>query len=165
MTSGTITTANVATAPMLTTAGTEGTNFYTVTFTGGTLNVNEWDIRSVSNAGVQLGAGVTLTTFDNITWSNTFQTTGGTADSFLNVTSQTATLTGHTFPATWTGGECAVRLDTSGTLTMTNVTGAFSGDANDCDAANSRGGVTGTGIVSWGHAPRHSGSSGYPAIY
>ena len=119
----------------------------------------------MSNTGVQIGSGVTLTTLDNITWSNTFQTTGGTADSLLSVVSQTATLSNHTFPASWTGGECAVRLNTSGTLTMQSVTGAFSGDANDCDSTNSRGGVTGTGVVTWGRVPRHSGSSGYPAIY
>ena len=67
-------------------------------------------------------------------------------------------LDGHTFPASWTSGECAVRLNTSGTLTMTNFTGAFTGDANDCDSANGRGGVTGTGVVTWGsRIPRPSG--------
>ena len=112
---------------------------------------------------------MTLTKLDNITWSNTFQTTGGTSDSILNVTSQTATLSGHAFPASWAGGECAVRLNTSGTLTMSGENGTFLGDANDCDSTNSRGGVTGTGVVTWSgtqqRIPRHSGSSGYPAIY
>jgi NAD(P)-dependent dehydrogenase (short-subunit alcohol dehydrogenase family) len=93
MSSGTITTADVVTAPVLTTSGTEGTNFFTVNFTGGTLNVAEWDIRSVDSTGVQIGSTVTLTAFNRITWSNTFQTTAGTADSLLNAVSQTATLT------------------------------------------------------------------------
>jgi hypothetical protein len=48
---------------------------------------------------------------------------------------------------------------------MNNATGALSGDANDCDSSNGRGGVTGTGVVAWGRSPRPSGSSGYPSIY
>lgn len=90
----------------------------------------------------------------------------GTADALLSATAQTATLTGHAFPASWTGGECNVRLNTSGTLTMSQYSGVFAGDTNDCDSSNSRGGVTGTGVVTWGAAAtRVPRTSGYPAIY
>ena len=68
-------------------------------------------------------------------------------------------LNGHTFPASWTSGKCAVRLNTSGTLIMTNVTGGFSGDANDCDSANGRGGVTGTGLITWSGAGGGGGAA------
>ena len=89
----------------------------------------------------------------------------------LNITAQTATLSGHVFPSSWPGGECAVRLDTSGTLTMSGESGTFLGDANDCDSSNGLGGVTGTGVVTWSggspppRIPRPPVSVGAPSIY
>jgi hypothetical protein len=123
--------------------------------TGGTLN----------NSGVQIGSGVTLTKFDGITWGSNFQTTGSTSDSLLNIAAQTATLNSHTFPASWTGGECTVCLNTSGEITMVGFAGDLAGDTNDCDSTNSRGGVTGTGVVNWASAGRNSGTLGSPWIF
>ena len=116
--------------------------------------------------GVQIGSAVTLIAFDKILWGANFQTTAGSADSLLKITAQTATLSGHVFPSSWPGGECAVRLDTAGALTMSGASGTVLGDANDCDSSNGLGGVTGTSVVTWNgqRIPRHSGSSGYPSI-
>ena len=64
-----------------------------------------------------------------------------------------------------------MRLDTAGALTMSGESGTFLGDANDCDSTNSRGSVTGTGVVTWSGStpppriPRPPVSVGAPSIY
>ena len=57
-----------------------------------------------------------------------------------------------------------MRLNTSGTITMSGFSGAFAGDANDCDSINGRGGVAGSGEVKWGGG-RQSGAVGWPMIF
>jgi hypothetical protein len=163
MSSGGITTADVATAPVLTTSGTVGTNFIGVNLTGGTLDVDEWDVRSVSSIQVsgsnygciRIGSGVTVTQFDKVTYTG-FQTTGN-SDALLDLTGQTADFLGHVFPATWSGGEVNVRANTSGTVRMWDWSGGLGGENNDHDNG---------GEVVWeGGAAGGSGTSGYPAIY
>jgi len=163
-----IVTADVATAPLLTTSGTEGTHSYNVNFTGGTLDVDEWDIRSVNATGVRIGSGVTVTNFNKITYTN-FVSGAGTCDALLDITNLSPTLTGHTFPASWSGGECNVRLQTGGTVTMNTWTGGFGGCTYTCDSVNVS--ACGAGTVNWQgetcavYQPRQSGALGSPMFF
>ncbi|MBI2890198.1 MAG: hypothetical protein HYY13_05380, partial [Nitrospirae bacterium] len=151
MSSGTIQVTGVPTIQRLTTSGVEGTNFFNVNFTGGTLDVSQWDIRSVNSLGVRIGSGVTVTKFDNIAWAGTFESTGSPSI-LLDITAQTATLSGHTFPTSWgthqpaAGEDFNVRANTSGTVTMQDATGDWGGEDDD----NDNGGTvtwTTTGII------------------
>ncbi|MFC1646315.1 beta strand repeat-containing protein [Candidatus Omnitrophota bacterium] len=129
--SGKVLTSDVETAPILTTSGTEGEHHFTVNFSDGELDVDEWEIHSVDTDGVQIGSSVTITNFNNITWGSDFET-GGT-DTLLNIAGQTENLVDHTFPASWSGGDCNVRASTSGVVDMWDWTGAYGGEENDCD--------------------------------
>lgn len=168
MSSGSIVTADTTTAPLLTTSGTEGTDAFGVNFSGGTLNVSEWDIRSVNSQGVRIGSGVTVTAFNNITYTN-FVSGTGSCDTLLDITNQTLTLSGHTFPSTWPGGECNLRLQTGGAVTMNSWSGGFGGEANDCDCNSCGSG----GTIGWegeaedcgARVPRPSGAGGSPLIF
>jgi hypothetical protein len=152
MTGGTISISDTVTDPVLSTTGVAGTNFHSVNFTGGTLDVNAWDIRSVDSSGIRIGAGVTLTNFNKITYAS-FQTTGGT-DVMLDVTDKTATLDGHVFPTVYGthGIDINVRANSSGVLTMTNWSGDWADEDDDSDNG---------GTVAWN--PSSGGSSGAAA--
>jgi hypothetical protein len=160
MSSGAITVADVATPVELTTSDTVTPTYVGVSLTGGTLNILELAVNYLKNTGFVIGSGVTVTNFNKVTWSATSQAGGGT-DVMLDITAQTVNLLSHVFPAGWTNGECNVRSNTSGTVSMWDWTGAFGGEDFDCDTSGGevrwQGGVGGT--------RGGSGSSGYPAIY
>ncbi len=158
MSSGSLVADDVSTAVQLTSNDTDGSPTYVgVSLTGGTLDVDELSVDYLKSAGFVIGSGVTVTNFNGVTWGGNGQT-GGT-DVILDVTGQTVNLLNHTFPDSWSGGDCNVQSQTSGVVTMWDWSGGFGGENDDCDNG---------GEVIWkggaGGAPG-SGALGAPVIY
>lgn len=130
-------TSDVATTPKITTTGVVGTNFYSVTFTGGDIRIDEMTFESVNASGIVVGSGATVTNFNYVTLSS-FEKNG--SDIMLNITDQTETLLNWVFPDD-TSRNINVKANGSGTITMQNATGAFSGETYDSDNG---------GTVTWG---------------
>ncbi len=147
MSSGTWTTLQVAVAPQLTTSNTATPTYVGVNLTGGTLDVGQLSTSYLKNTGFVIGSGVTIGRFDSVTWSSTNQTTAGTTDTMLDITSNSGTFGGHVFPDSWSGGEYNVRLTTGGLVKMLGAGGNFKGVANDCDSQNSC--AAGIGVIKW----------------
>jgi hypothetical protein len=150
MTSGTISTSDLSTAPILSTNGTQGTNFFGVSFGGGTLDVDEWEIHSLDQYGVNVGSGVTITDFNNVSWGvgaspgYTGDCEAATDSRLLSITGTSVTLSSHVLPDSFSGAY-NVRCDGGGasrTVTMQRWEGAFGGPDREVE--------TGSGTVSWG---------------
>ncbi|PIQ84218.1 MAG: hypothetical protein COV75_03315, partial [Candidatus Omnitrophica bacterium CG11_big_fil_rev_8_21_14_0_20_63_9] len=166
MSSGTWSASDVATAPSLTSADTDGSPTYLgVSLTGGTLNVAELTVDYLKSTGFVIGSGVTLTALDKVTWgsSGTWNGEAASGEKLLDITGQTQNLSSHAFPTTWsnnTSADCNVRSNTSGVVSVWDWSGAFGGEEYDCDTSG--------GEVRWkggpGGAPG-SGTGQYPAIY
>ena len=141
VTSGSIVTADVATPVEITTSDT-GTPTYvgvSITTASSTINIPELDIDYLKSTGFVVGASVTVTALDKVRWGGSGGTWNGQAavgEMLLDATSLTKTLDSHTFPNTWASqgaSDCNVRANTGGTITMTNFSGTYSGEAYDCD--------------------------------
>lgn len=148
-----ITTGDVTPTPTITTSGALGTDHYSVTFSDGVLAIDKLSINGVDASGIVVGSGVSITNFNNVTLGDNFEKNG--SDIMLDITGITDDLLNWVFPDDVTRN-INVRANTSGTINLANATGAFAGEAYDCDSLGDC--TTGTALVDWGTTIAVSGT-------